>query len=109
MVKRGHTPGRVAWYLDGAEVARSAVTPFGEQTLNFDDTRPFFGVGDFPSGQYQAHGAVDEVAIWHRARTDAELAALSDRQRVNLINAKPRMDLLRTLCTLRRDVPLEAA
>jgi len=37
------------------------------------------------------------------------LAALSDRQRVNLINAKPRMDLLRTLCTLRRDVPLEAA
>lgn len=36
-------------------------------------------------------------------------ASLSDRQRVNLINAKPRMPLLKTLCTLRRAVPLEVA
>lgn len=33
-------------------------------------------------------------------------AALSDHQRAILMNAKPQMPLLKTLCTLRRDVPL---
>ncbi len=76
MVKVGHNPTVVHLYVDGIlefEVGGGFDTP-----IAFPD-QPDFGVGGFSRGTYPARGRFDEVAVWGRALSADEVAAIYRR------------------------------
>lgn len=78
LVKTGHRPATLRWYLDGQQVAASEALDFGESRLNLDGTFPFT-IGGFPRDRFNTEGALDEIALWHRALSEDELKIIAAR------------------------------
>ena len=78
MVKSGHSPALVTGFVDG--VPDGSFTSYFQQPVTFD-TRPQLALGAFEGGsaRYQSSGTFDDVAVWRRALSDAEVAALFRR------------------------------
>jgi Concanavalin A-like lectin/glucanases superfamily len=76
IVKAGQRPGTVTTYVDGAlqgQVPSSYASP-----LVFDDGVQL-AIGAFSGGSYPAAGDFDEAAVWRRALSEVEVAALYRR------------------------------
>lgn len=78
VVKQGHRPGQVRWYLDGTEVAVSDPVDFGENRFDLVGGFPFM-IGAFPRDGYETEATFDEVAIWHRALDAFEIERIAAR------------------------------
>jgi hypothetical protein len=84
IVKRGHAPAQLRLFVDG-----NPDLPAGDITTEFHvpiafDSGTQFTAGAFSNGVAQAAGTFDEVAVWRRALSDAEVAALYDRGSLQL-------------------------
>lgn len=81
VVKQGFPDVKVKLHVDGKEEAAGATT-WAQPIEYFTD--PEFAVGAFSAGTYQAQGAFDEVAIWRRALSAPEIAAVFHRGALRL-------------------------
>lgn len=81
LTKQGHEIAELRLYVDG-ELEQSTVAGF-INPLDFTSS-PELAIGAFSNGTYQAQGAFDEVAIWRRALSDAEIRALHRRGALRL-------------------------
>jgi hypothetical protein len=76
IVKDGHAPATLSAYLDG--VLQGTTPADYLNPIVFDDGVEF-AIGGFSKGTYPADGVFDEVAVWRRALTAAEVVALYRR------------------------------
>ncbi|UQA63008.1 LamG domain-containing protein [Polyangium aurulentum] len=81
VVKEDHDQATVTLYVDGE--AEDTHDAFFSEPLNFT-LDPEFGLGAFVDGDYQAEGSFDEVAMWDRALSADEIAALWRRGALRL-------------------------
>ncbi|HEU4406408.1 MAG TPA: LamG domain-containing protein [Polyangiaceae bacterium] len=84
VVKRGHFPGALRLFVDGAPDLGA-----GDRVFTFSAPLDFepgveFAVGGFSRGTFPAAGAFDEVAVFRRALGDDELGALYRRGALGL-------------------------
>jgi hypothetical protein len=77
LVKRGHSPGTIRTFVDGRPDGPEARTQFATAIAFAEQTE--LGIGAFSGGSYQAEGDFDEVAIWRRALSDAEILGIYRR------------------------------
>lgn len=77
VVKRGHDPGSIQLFVDGRPDASPTPIRFKSE-VSFEDGIDF-GVGALSGPSFQAAGDFDEVAVWRRALSDAEIGAVYRR------------------------------
>ena len=85
LVKSGHAPtATLTLYVDG-EIEMTIDDVIFDRELTLDN-RPSFTFGNFNDGtaQYQAAASFDEIAIWRRALSGDEIAALHRRGALRL-------------------------
>jgi hypothetical protein len=82
-VKSGHTPALVTLFVDGREVAADT-WDFGTNTHTYVGGEIRLGGFNLGGTQYDTSIVVDEAAIWKRALSDTEVAALHRRGAVRL-------------------------
>lgn len=76
VVKKGQPNVTMTLYVDG--VAEDTAQTTWASPIQYT-TSPQFAFGAFSEGTYQAEGTFDEVAIWRRALSAAEVAAIHRR------------------------------
>ncbi|MEZ4466152.1 MAG: LamG domain-containing protein [bacterium] len=78
LVKEGHRPGTLRWWLDGEPAGQSGAVDFGDNLFDLDGGLPFT-VGAFPRGDTDTEGTFDEIALWHRALSAEDVEAIACR------------------------------
>ncbi|HEU4534383.1 MAG TPA: LamG domain-containing protein, partial [Polyangiaceae bacterium] len=84
VVKRGHAPGAVRLFVDGAPDLAVPDRPFSFPVPVEFDPGIEFAVGGFSENRFPSAGAFDEVAIFRRALGDDEIGALYRRGALGL-------------------------
>jgi hypothetical protein len=84
MVKQGQAPATLKAYVDGVLDAKGTTNFAAPFTFDQPSELSLGAFADNTETQYQASGEFDDVAIWRRALSDAEIAALAARGRLRL-------------------------
>ncbi len=82
-VKQGHAPATVRLLVDGNEVA-AMIWDFGNRELTYNSGEIRLGGFNRSGSLYNTTVMVDEAAIWKRALSNSEIAAVHQRARVHL-------------------------
>lgn len=84
MVKQGQAPATVKAYVDGVLDGKGTTNYAAPFTFDQPSELSLGAFADNTETKYQASGEFDDVAIWRRALSDAEIAALAARGRLRL-------------------------